>query len=180
MADDVNPVEPATPAKPATKTFSQDDVNNLIAKESKAAVEKVLSDLGVQDAKSAKEGLAKLKEIQDAQKSEAEKLAADLAASTEKITEAEARAIAAEAKLAAISAGIPADKADKVVKLAAAYDGETITEKIDAVLQEFPELKGQTAQQQTPPPAIGGKTNNQAVPEADKMLAEARKAAGLA
>jgi galactitol-specific phosphotransferase system IIB component len=133
------------------KTFSQEDVNNLIAKESKNAVEKILKDLGVQDAKSAKTEAAK--------------------------TEAEAKANAAEAKFAAIAAGVPVDKADKVVKLAMAYDGETIQDKISAVLAEIPELKGQP---QAQAPSLGGKTNNQATSDIDKMLAEARKAAGLA
>ena len=167
---------PAQQQEPA-KTFSQEDVNNLIAKESRAAQEKLLRDLGVTDTKSAKEGLAKLKEMQDAQKTEAEKLAADLAASSEKITAAETRALAAEAKLEAIASGVPADKADKVIKLAAAYDGETMADKIKAVLEEFPELKGQPPA--APAPQIGGKTDNQNMSDIDKMRAVARRAMGL-
>ena len=54
-------------------TFTQEDVNNLVAKESKRAVEKLLKELGVEDVKSAKEGLSKFKEIQDAQKSDYDK-----------------------------------------------------------------------------------------------------------
>ena len=177
MADEVTPVVEPEKQEPAAKTFSQEDVNNLIAKESKNAVEKILKDLGVQDAKSAKEGLAKLKEMQDAQKSESEKLAESLKATEAAKNEAEAKANAAEAKFAAIAAGVPVDKADKVVKLAMAYDGETIQDKINAVLTEIPELKGQPARQA---PALGGKTNNQATSDMDKMLADARKAAGLA
>ena len=164
-------------AKPEpAKTFTQEDVNNLIAKETRAAQEKILKDLGVTDAKSAKEGLAKLKEMQDAQKSEAEKLAETLKATETAKAEAEAKASAAEAKFAAIAAGVSPDKADKVVKLAQTYDGETMQAKIDAVLVDFPELKGQPA----PAPQIGGKTNNQNLSDVDKMKAEARKAMGLA
>lgn len=62
-----------TPPTPEPKTFSQEDVNGIVAKESKAAIEKMLKDLGVEDVKSAKEGLAKFKELQNAQKSELEK-----------------------------------------------------------------------------------------------------------
>lgn len=53
----------------------QSQVGGLIAKESKAAVEKMLKELGVEDFKSAKDGLNKLKEIQESQKTEAEKIA---------------------------------------------------------------------------------------------------------
>ena len=60
------------PVVETTKTegnnFTQKDVNNLVAKETKKAVEKLLKELGVEDVKSAKEGLSKFKEIQEAQK----------------------------------------------------------------------------------------------------------------
>lgn len=59
--------------KTEEKTFTQEDVNNLVAKESKKAMEKLLRELGVEDMKSAKEGLKKFKEIQDAQKSDYDK-----------------------------------------------------------------------------------------------------------
>ena len=59
--------------KTEENTFTQEDVNNLVAKESKRAVEKLLKELGVEDVKSAKEGLKKFKEIQDAQKSDYDK-----------------------------------------------------------------------------------------------------------
>ena len=54
--------------KTEEKTFTQEDVNNLVAKESKKAMEKLLRELGVEDMKSAKEGLKKFKEIQSKQK----------------------------------------------------------------------------------------------------------------
>lgn len=58
---------------PPSKTFTQEEVNGLVAKESKSAIEKALKDLGIEDVKSAKEGLAKLKELRDAEKSDLEK-----------------------------------------------------------------------------------------------------------
>ena len=59
--------------KTEENTFTQEDVNNIVAKETKKAVEKLLKDLGVEDVKSAKEGLSKFKEIQDSQKSDYDK-----------------------------------------------------------------------------------------------------------
>jgi len=73
--------EPVEITKPEDKTFegfkgTNQDVANMIAKAKKEAIEEMLkNDLGVEDVKSAKEGLKKFKEIQEAQKTDAEKLA---------------------------------------------------------------------------------------------------------
>src|SRR5690606_12545213 len=71
------PVPPVPPVEtpPATpdKTFTQTDVNNLVAKESKTAQEKLLKKLGIEDFDSAKDGLEKFKQWQEDQKTDAEK-----------------------------------------------------------------------------------------------------------
>ena len=71
--EDNKVTEPVAETKTEENTFTQEDVNNIVAKESKKAVEKLLKDLGVEDVKSAKEGLSKFKEIQDSQKSDYDK-----------------------------------------------------------------------------------------------------------
>lgn len=71
--EDNKVTEPVAETKTEEKTFTQEDVNNLVSKESKKAMEKLLRELGVEDMKSAKEGLKKFKEIQDAQKSDYDK-----------------------------------------------------------------------------------------------------------
>lgn len=65
--------EPVVETKTEENNFTQEDVNNIVAKETKKVVEKLLKDLGVEDVNSAKEGLKKFKEIQDAQKSDYDK-----------------------------------------------------------------------------------------------------------
>ena len=62
------------------KTFTQEEVTGLVAKESRKAQEKIFKSLGFEDVKSAKEGLQQLKEWKDSQKSEAEKQSEALAA----------------------------------------------------------------------------------------------------
>lgn len=57
-----------------TKKYSQEDVNNIVTKKSREAIENVLKDLGVEDVKSAKEGLKAFKESQEAQKTELQKM----------------------------------------------------------------------------------------------------------
>lgn len=56
----------------------QSQVGGIVAKETKSAIEKMLKDLGVEDVKSAKDGLKKFKEIQEAQKTEGEKAKEEL------------------------------------------------------------------------------------------------------
>src|SRR5690625_3288977 len=62
-----------TSEKVEERVFKQEDVNNIVAKESKKATEKLLKELGIDDFENAKDGLAKFKEWQESQKTEAEK-----------------------------------------------------------------------------------------------------------
>lgn len=56
-----------------TKTYTQEDFNNVVAKEVKSAREKLLKELGVEDFKSAKEGITKIKELREAEKTDLQK-----------------------------------------------------------------------------------------------------------
>lgn len=59
--------------KKATKTFSQEEVNAIAAKEAKKAMDKVLKQIGMKDATSAKEALDKYNQLQEDQKTDAQK-----------------------------------------------------------------------------------------------------------
>jgi hypothetical protein len=76
--EDLKNVEPkidnGTATQKAEEMIPQSQVGGIVAKETKQAIEKMLKDLGVEDVKSAKDGLSRLKEIQEAQKTEAEKI----------------------------------------------------------------------------------------------------------
>lgn len=120
---------------PAGKTFTQEEVNAMMAKEKNQGKLSVLKELGVEDSKSAKEALAKYKEYLDSQKTEAEKLAEALKAEQATKTQAEQKAAALEKKFEAIVAGVPATKADDVVLLASAK--VTDTKDFKAVLEEM-------------------------------------------
>lgn len=100
------------------KTFTQEDVNRLLKNEKESAKKALLKELGVEDAKSAKEGLAKYKEILDKDKTAAEKTGENLAAETKAKQEAEKRALLAEAKVEVLSAGCKPDYLDDVITLA--------------------------------------------------------------
>ena len=100
------------------KTFTQEDVNALLKKEKESAKKALLKELGVEDAKSAKDGLAKYKEILDKDKSAAEKAGETLAAEQKAKAEAEKRALLAEAKVEVLSAGCKPEYLDDVITLA--------------------------------------------------------------
>src|SRR5699024_11482394 len=61
-----------------TKTFTQEDVNNIATKEARKAQEKVFKELGIEDFENAKEGFQKFQEWQESQKTEAQKQAEQL------------------------------------------------------------------------------------------------------
>ena len=136
------PVVETPPVVDVPKTFTQEEVNALNAKTKLSERQALLKELGVEDTKDVKAALKKLKEQEDAKKTEAEKLQEAIKAEQTKATTAEQRATIAEAQLEAIKLGVQADKAGKFVKLAMTYDGETITDKLNAVLVDFPDFKG--------------------------------------
>lgn len=100
------------------KTFTQEDVNRLLKAEKESAKKALLKELGVEDAKTAKEGLQKYKEILDKDKTEAEKAQGSLAEETKAKQEAEKRALLAEAKVEVLSAGCKPEYLDDLITLA--------------------------------------------------------------
>lgn len=122
------------------KTFSQQDVNNIVARESKSATEKMLRDLGVDNFDNAKDGLQKFKEWQEAQKTEAEKQAEALTQAEAENKSLKAQAEALEAKLTALGAGVDPQYIDEVILLAQAQvnDDTDIAQAIEAVVAKFP------------------------------------------
>src|SRR5690554_4856496 len=112
------PAEQQQAEEAGGKTFTQEDVNNLIAREVKKAQEKLLKQLGIEDFNSAKEGLQRFREWQESQKTEAERQAEQL----QKLQE-QSKSLADEneqlkAKLTAVQAGVRPDSIDDVVVLA--------------------------------------------------------------
>lgn len=153
VAPATDPAAPAAPAgtPPATpaadeKIFTQEQVNDFVAKGTAKEIEKLAKDLGVSDVKGLKDAAKKLKEYQDSQKTEAEKNAEALrVAAAEKETLSTENATL-KAQLAAFQLGVKSDQLEKVVKLAGTYEGETVEDKIKAVIKDFPSFVAATPQ----------------------------------
>jgi hypothetical protein len=153
--------QPQNPPKqdqqPNDKTFTQDDVNNIVAKEVKKAQEKLLKQLGIDDFNSAKEGLQKFREWQDAQKTEAQKQAERLQQLEQQFNAVQQEKENLMAQLAAVKAGVHADFVEDVIVLAQRLVNEdtTIDEAIAKVIEKYPHFKEAPQQpEQQPKPTF--------------------------
>jgi predicted nucleic acid-binding Zn-ribbon protein len=163
-----------TPEPQEEPKFTQKQLNDLIAKNKSDTQAKLLKQMGVESFDDVKEGLKQLKEMQLQGKSKAEQLEIQNKEMAQKLEELSNGKNSAESKLAAIMKGVDPKKLDRALKLANAYEGETAEEKIEAMLEEFPELKkGQQAE--GPKINIGGSVNNPGVSSAEQEKAELRK-----
>jgi vacuolar-type H+-ATPase subunit I/STV1 len=131
------------------KTFTQEDVNNIVAREVKKTQEKLLKQLGIDDFNSAKEGLQKFREWQESQKTEAQKQAERLQKLEQDFNAVQKEKENLMAQLAAVKAGVHADFVEDVIVLAQRLVNEdtTIDDAIAKVIEKYPHFK-QAAQQQ--------------------------------
>ncbi|EZP77620.1 phage protein [Parageobacillus genomosp. 1] len=176
--------QPQNPPKqdqqPNDKTFTQDDVNNIVAKEVKKAQEKLLKQLGIDDFNSAKEGLQKFREWQESQKTEQQKQAERLQQLEQQFQTVQQEKEALAAQLAAVKAGVHADYVEDVVVLAQRMvdDDTTMEDAIAKVLEKYPHFKQaqQEPQQQDPKPQFTtGQHQKQQQSELEKWLAAFKK-----
>jgi hypothetical protein len=117
------------------RTFTQEEVNRMMRDEKESAKKSLLRELGVDDAKTAKEGLAKYREILDKDKTDAERAKEGLAVETKAKGEAERRALLAEAKVEALSAGCNPTYLDDLITLATSRVTED--KDLSAVIKEM-------------------------------------------
>jgi hypothetical protein len=167
---------PAADPPPADNTpkYTDEQLNNLVAKKAAKEAEKLLKEAGLETTGNLKEDVKKLNEFKNSQKSELEKLADQNKAAEDKATAARQEADNARAEAEALKSGVPAEKVEKVRRLAmsGSYEGDTVAEKVAAVIADFPEFvkSGQP---------FGSQTQTKTQDATEKALAEARKLAGL-
>lgn len=136
------------------KTFTQEELNKIIAKEKKTAQESFLKSVGFEDFKNAKDGIEKFKEWQDSQKTEAQKQAEALEAANKTLETERTEKATLAAQLAAFKAGAKAESLGDVILLAQAKvsDDVTIDDAIKQVLETYPQFKGEQEQEKPPAP----------------------------
>lgn len=121
------------------RTFTQAQVNKMMKAEKEKGRRSVLSELGVEDVKNAKEALEEYKKYTESQKTELQKATDDLQAANKKAAEAEERAQKAEYCLKAISLGAASESVEDLVAMATTKVNDE--KDIDAVLKEMKENK---------------------------------------
>ena len=159
----------ATPEVQEVAKYTDKQLNDLIAKNAAKAAEKaraeLLGSIGVKD----ESEIEALKKAREAQMTEAEKLKAELDALKSADGEAKKAADAIRAENAALKKGVPGDKVDRVVKLSAGYEGDTVDERVAAVLEEFPEFI------KVPVKDIGAPAHGQSIDDDTAMLETIRR-----
>lgn len=100
------------------KTFTQSEVNRLMAKEKKEGKKSVLKSLGFNSEKEAQNAFNLLKALTDSQKSEEEKAKENEGKASKEKEDAEQRAMIAEAKLSCLTNGVNKDSIDDVLAIA--------------------------------------------------------------
>ena len=150
---------PATPAnntpptnqdRPKENVFTQEDVNNIVARETKKVQEKILKQLGVEDFNTAKEGIEKFREWQESQKTEQERQQEQLNKLKQDYESVVAEKEKLVAQVSAMKAGVRADSVEDVVVLANALvnDEVTIDEAIKQVVTKYPHFLAQQQQEE--------------------------------
>lgn len=128
------------------KLIPQWKVNKVVTREVRKAQEDLLRQLGIEDFESAKEGLQKFREWQDAQKSREEKQLEQFKKAEQQLTEFQTENAKLKAQIAALKAGVKSDSLEDVIVLANNLVNEdtSIDEAIQKVLKKYPQFKQTT------------------------------------
>jgi hypothetical protein len=132
------PTEPtAHDEPPAGKTYTQGQLNSMMANEKRTARQAILKELGfdIKDDKSFKDTLKNIKATLDAGKTQAQLDAEAKAAAETAKAEAETKAAKLEMKVAALAAGVNPEFLDDIIVLAQSKVSETMT--VEKVMEEF-------------------------------------------
>lgn len=115
------------------RTFTQTEVNGLVARESKSAVEKLLKSAGIAPEGDYKASLEAFRQWQESKNTDIQKATTQM-----KNLQEQNRALSEQ--LDALKAGIPVEKLDRYTKLAKAYqtDDTTFINALKLALKDFP------------------------------------------
>lgn len=160
---------------PAPKTYSEEELNGIVARRKSEEVDSLLKDLGIESKGSLKDRIAALKKYEDEHKSELDKEKESRTTAEKARDEAISRAERAEAKAEALGMGVDPEKIDRFLKVVGAYDGDTMSAKVKAALEDLPDFKVQGVKI----PNLKTPIKNQTTPEADAAKAAFNSALGI-
>ena len=140
------------------RTFTQEDVNNLVARETKKAQEKIFKELGFEDIKSAKDGFNKFNQYLDSQKTAEQKREEEFQAIKAKNEEYEATISNLYANNAALKLGVLNESIEDVIILAQreVTDEVTIEDAMKKVIEKYPHFAQKEEKTTKPKITVGG------------------------
>ena len=120
------------------KTFTQEDVNKMMAREKNQGRSSALKELGIDPKDTAT--IDEIKKLLESKKPESQKLAEQQIEHQNKIQAAEQRAFLAEVKAGIMLAGANPDYIDDVIAIVTAREtnSENLTETVEAVKTKYP------------------------------------------
>ncbi len=138
-----NPPEESTPQNPPEgKTYTQEQLNSMMAAEKRTARSALLKELGIElkDDKDYKSAVDNLKKTLDAGKTQAQLDAEARKAAEDALGEASAKAAALEMKVLALSAGAVPTAVDDIIALISTRvsQGETTEKAIEELKTKYP------------------------------------------
>ena len=132
---------------PAGKTYTQEQINAMMANEKRTARQALLKDLGIElkDEKAYKQTVADLKKTLDAGKTQAQLDAEAKKAAETARDEANAKASRLEMQVAALKAGVNPDSVEDVITLALGKvnDNTTIEQVLTSLKEKYPAFFGE-------------------------------------
>lgn len=123
-----------------TGTFTQEQLNAIVTRETRAKQEKMLKDLGIEDFDNAKEGMKKFQDWQESQKTEADIKNEKLTNLEKDFASTKSENQLLKAQINAVKLGVQADSVEDVVILA----NRLVTEDVDmdsaikTVIEKYP------------------------------------------
>jgi len=159
--------------------YTDKQLNDLIAKEAGKRESKAQAELLAKMGFASLDDVEKFAEKRKEGMTEAEKTKARLEEIENERKKTAKERDEAKAEIAALKAGVSPDKVEKVVKLASGYDGDTPDERITALLADFPDLGKVAGKAPAAGKDLGVQTGQKGLSEVDRLLAVARKQAGL-
>lgn len=143
--------------------FTQEDVNNVVARETRKVEERLLKKLGVKDAKDAKDALEKYNQMKQEQLSDQERITQENSTLKTENQDYQTKVAQLETQIAVLKADVNPESADDVVVLAnnLVNDDTDIEQAIAKVLEKYPHFKKEATvveenkddnQQQNPKP----------------------------
>lgn len=174
------PTEPKPAEPPATKTYTQEQINTMMANEKRTARQAIFKELGFEfkDDKSYKEVLKGIKQTLDAGKTQAQLDAEAKATAEAAQAEAESKAAMLEIKVEALSAGANPKYLDDLIALVMTKVSDTNTPKmvLEALKPQYPVFfDGDEGSSGTGSPTNPRRVQNNGQDGLGKRLAKAHK-----